>query len=335
MSGLDTLLHRLVLHKLGQESSHKGISGTIGIHQQFLGEWCDGVFGDLTVVSDNGRFGALGKDDHALALVVLLAWHVGNLECDFLEVITQVVFLGKGFRFGFVTKQVVGIRESGSELVAEEINDKRSAQVEAECLVLGNGMFGHLHKRFDTDRQEETGDVIVFSRRNQFLGLVSLQMGWFEVIGSCQVGNERTFAILNKTGASTSWGGLILHVMNEDTIGGGTLLKGLAVIIVISDGSHESSLSLVILEHPLSNTNGILSGTSSNELWAVLFNEFRVDGLVQIFGQNGGIELDSVLVQDFLRDISGNIKEGVAHAHKNAFKLAHRNSIVLLFSLYE
>jgi hypothetical protein len=41
MTGAYTLLDRLALEKLGEETSHEGITGTVGVHKKLLEEIWD------------------------------------------------------------------------------------------------------------------------------------------------------------------------------------------------------------------------------------------------------------------------------------------------------
>lgn len=100
------------------------------------------MHGDLLDVSlaldgDKGGLGALGDDDGALALGVLLG-EVGERAGDVLGGVGgEGVRLGIRRGLGLVADDEVGIRGGGIEGVLEELGDEGGGEVEDKGLVLG------------------------------------------------------------------------------------------------------------------------------------------------------------------------------------------------------
>ena len=141
LAHIDRRLQRLPSHQAREEPAGKGVAGTVGVVD--LGG-VDGVHGELphlglALDGDEGGLGALGDDDGALALGVLLG-EVGEGEGD---VAGRVG--GEGVRLcvrgglGLVADDEVGVGDGGVEDVLEELGDEGRGEVEGEDLVLGGG----------------------------------------------------------------------------------------------------------------------------------------------------------------------------------------------------
>lgn len=93
----------------------------------------------LALDGDEGGLGALGDDDGALALRVLLG-EVGEGAGDVLGGVgRQGVRLGVGGGLGLVADDEVSVRGGGVEDVLEELGDEGGGEVDDEGLVLGGG----------------------------------------------------------------------------------------------------------------------------------------------------------------------------------------------------
>mmetsp|Transcript_38718 Transcript_38718/g.116314 ORF Transcript_38718/g.116314 Transcript_38718/m.116314 type:complete len:406 (+) Transcript_38718:64-1281(+) len=324
VSRLYGLLHALALNELTQESSDEGISGPVGIHEQFLRERIDVVFRNLAVVRDDGRFRSLGEDDRPLSGFVLLGGG-RDLERDLLEIVAESVLLGVRLGLGFVAEEIIGVGEGRGDLIGEEIDDERGREVQAERLSLGDGVIGHPLEGFDRHREEETGDVVKLGRFDDLLGLGSVEVGRLEVVRGGEVGDEGSLTALDEDGAGSRGGRLVLHVMGPDAVGLGAILQGLAEFVALADGTHEGGGARHAggVEHPLGDADGILGGSAGDVLRVVGVHELLVDGDVLLLGEDGGVELDVVLVEDVLSNLGRDVEEGVAHAHEDSVVLRH------------
>mmetsp|Transcript_5723 Transcript_5723/g.10107 ORF Transcript_5723/g.10107 Transcript_5723/m.10107 type:complete len:286 (-) Transcript_5723:139-996(-) len=284
MSGLDGIFHGLALDQLSQESSYKGITCTVGIDKQFLGQWVYSILRHLALASNDGGFGSLGKNDGTGPAGILLG-EGSNLEGDFFQIVSEAMFLAIGFRLALIAKQVIGIFNGSGDLVTEKVNDERGRQVEAKGFVVGYRVISDRDQGLDRDGQEETGNVIDLCGFVNFLGLWCLQMRGLEIVGGSQVGNEGTFPSLHQDGTRSSGRGFVHHVMGEDAIGRGTLREGRSKLI-LSNTSHVGrlvGLSIRSREHPLRDPNGILRRSTSNVLGLVIVDQILIEGHVLVF----------------------------------------------------
>lgn len=141
LAHVDLRLKRLALHQPSEEATGERITGAVGVVD--LGG-VDGVHGELldlglALRGDEGGLGALGDDDGALALGVLLG-EVGDGAGDVAgRVGGEGVRLGVRGGLGLVADDVVGVGDRGVEDVLEELGDEGGGEVEDEGLVLGGG----------------------------------------------------------------------------------------------------------------------------------------------------------------------------------------------------
>lgn len=317
VSSQDAGLHVLSVDQLGKESSDKGITSSVGVDQEFLGQGLDGVLGDNTVAGNDGAFGTLGEDNGS-GLTRLL-WQGGNGEGNLFEVLSHAILLSVGGGFALVSEQEIGVFHGGGQLVSEKVDNEGCRKVEAESLVVGDGVFGNLDQGFDGNRQEKSSAVVNLGKLNDLLGLFGGQVGWLEVVGGIEVGDQGSLSILDEGGAGSSGCFGILHVVDVDTVGLGALFQGLSSLVV-SDASEKGSvLGLVAgAQHPLGNTNGVLGGTSGNVFRVVLFDQLLEKRLVLGFGKDGRVQLDLVLVKEILSDLGGDIEKGVSHSQNGS-----------------
>merc|ERR1719487_241323 len=119
-------------------------------------------------------------------------------------------------------------------------------------------MLRNLYQTLHGNRQEKPCAVVNFCGGNDFLCLLCFQVGGLEIVGSIEICDQSTLRILNQCGASSSWGFHILHVMDKDTIGTGTLFQLLGIFIG-TNTSHVSGLTSLSY-HPLGDTDAILCG---------------------------------------------------------------------------
>ena len=181
MSGLDTGFHVLSVDQLGKEPSNKGITGSVGVDQEFLGQRLDSVLGHGTVAGNNSRLGALGEND-GTGLLSLLG-KGGDLESNLLEVLSHAILLSVSGGFALVTEQEIGVFHSSGQLVSEKVDNEGCREVEAEGLIVGNSVFGNLNQGRNGNSQEKSSAVVDLGKLDDLLGLVGGQVGWLEVVG--------------------------------------------------------------------------------------------------------------------------------------------------------
>ncbi|KAL7536786.1 hypothetical protein ACHAWF_005558 [Thalassiosira exigua] len=319
MSRVDALAHVLLRQKTSQESPHEGVSGPVGVHKLFLGKKRHGVLFHLSVAGHNRRLGSLSENDSARPRAVLLGTR-RDFERDLLQVLTEPVLLAVRGGLALVAEQEIGVFQRGGHLVPEEVNDERRAEVQAECLAVGEGVFGHDFEAVDADREEESGDVVKAGAFVDGFRFRSFEVRRFEVVGRGEVRDEGTFPTLHEDGACAGRSGLVFHVVNFHSVGCGALLE-LGTEFVSANATHVSALSrLAVCSHnPLSDTNGVLSGSASDILGGIVVDQFFVDGGVLFLRENGIVHLNIVFVEDVLADLRRNVEEGVAHPHERSY----------------
>mmetsp|Transcript_37552 Transcript_37552/g.79195 ORF Transcript_37552/g.79195 Transcript_37552/m.79195 type:complete len:365 (-) Transcript_37552:29-1123(-) len=315
MSGLHTRTNLLLSQKSRKESTHERISGTIGIHELFLRQRLDGVFLDLSIARHDRRRRSL-REDHRTRPGAILLGRSGNFQCHLLQILAQAVLLSVRGGLALVAEEVIGIFQGRGDLVSEEIDDEGCREVEAEGLIVGEGVFCDDFQAVHGDGEEESGNVVHRGGFVNGFGFRSFEMGGFEVVGGREVGDEGTLASLDEDGACSRGGGFIFHVVDFDTIFGGAILELLAVSIG-TDASHVGGFAgLSVGGHdPLSDADGVLGGTTGNVLGRVVVHKFFVDGDVLLLGEDGVVHFDIVFVEDVLADIGGDVEEGVTHSH--------------------
>mmetsp|Transcript_3922 Transcript_3922/g.8700 ORF Transcript_3922/g.8700 Transcript_3922/m.8700 type:complete len:227 (-) Transcript_3922:1059-1739(-) len=218
--------------------------------------------------------------------------------------------------FTLITEQKVSILQRSSDLITEKVNDEGGREIKTEGLIVGKCMFRHNLQTVHRNGEEEPSNVIHPSTLVDGLTFGSLKMGRFEVVSRSQIGNQRSLSSLYQHGTRSSRGSLILHVMRKHTIGGSTLLQ-LLPKCVGANTSHVGTLSglSIGIHDPLSYTNRVLGGSTSNVLGRIVVDKLFVDGNVLFFGEDGIVHFDIVFVKNVLADLGGDVEEGVSHSH--------------------
>ena len=153
LAHIDRLLKRLPLDETSKEPTSKGVTRTVGVVDLLLGNGVDGDLLDLGLaLGDEERgLGALGDDDDALALRVLLG-EVGDVAGDVLGGVGgKRVRLGVGGRLGLVANDVIAVGDSGVQDVLKELGDEGGREVQDEGLVLGRRELAELLNGGRTD----------------------------------------------------------------------------------------------------------------------------------------------------------------------------------------
>lgn len=160
LSHVDTGGEVLALHDTGQKTSGKGVTGTVGVVDVFLGDGVNRELLDLvlTLDGDQGRLGALGDNGDSLSLAILL-WQVSEVLDDIPGILGgQVVRLGVGSGLGLVTEDEVPVRGASVNGILEELGNERSGQRQDKYLVFLSGLFGKLHNGRGADYTAKQND---------------------------------------------------------------------------------------------------------------------------------------------------------------------------------
>lgn len=139
LAHVDGLLERLALDDTGDETTGKGITGTVGVVDLVFGDCVHGDFLDIDVAAvlcadGNGGVGALGDDDGPWSVGVLLG-QAGNLLRNFLDILGLVtVGFGECGGFGLVANENVDVWQNLVERVLEELRNEGRGKVENKLL---------------------------------------------------------------------------------------------------------------------------------------------------------------------------------------------------------
>lgn len=138
MTKINALFQGFALDNTSNETTSESVTGTVGVVNLLLGDFVNGELLGLNTAcgrdSSHGGEGTLCNDHDTGALGVLLL-EGGELLGDFGDVgQTPAVALGVGEGFGFVTDEVVDVRDDTVELVLEELGYEGGGEGEDEGL---------------------------------------------------------------------------------------------------------------------------------------------------------------------------------------------------------
>ena len=113
------------------------LPGAVGVVDLLAADDVDRVLGGLRPGDRDSGVSALGEDNGALLLGVLLG-ELGDLLSDLLDVLgSDVVGLSVSRSLGFVANEDVDVGQDRVELVLEELRDERRGEVDREYLARG------------------------------------------------------------------------------------------------------------------------------------------------------------------------------------------------------
>lgn len=322
---LDALVKVILDGEAGEEPTHKCVTSCIGVNDFAfcdLDNWMRSFTQNLAIFSyahKSGQ-GSLGKDDSTLAVIFTrhqstLLGDTGNIGgIDF-----PAHSLGKFGSLSFRAEQYIDVREKllhGCE-EGRNLHQEGSAEIEAEGLLFGMGVASNIHHRFGGDGEEKSGNVIKRGTFHNFPLSLLLEMIDLVGVGGGEVGDQRTMVASdeNSTGTGGNLGvGLVLnvHTVALDTF---SHLGGEFIVTNCADEGGR----IGELKHPLRDTDGVLSGTTSDEFRLVGRNQFRVQRLVLVLGENGIVLIQLILLEQGRVDGGGNIQEGIAHPEDDPF----------------
>jgi hypothetical protein len=305
---VDTLLDGLALGQTGKETTGEGVTGTGGVGNLVLANDVDGESLDVVVALDgnDGGLGALGDDDSTLALGVLLG-QVGHVLGDGGDVLgLEVVGLSEGASLGLVADDVVPVGGGLVELVLEELADEGSGEREHEDLVLGSGLLGEGQDGGDRDGQVVTTDKVDLGLLDEVP--VLLQVLDLVAVGSSEIGAHATVVASDDDTAAT--GGLFVVV----TVDGAEtdLLVGLdellGVLVLANASNKDNRLGG---KDVLGTSGGVLGGATGVQVDLEVLEQVLVEAHVLLFGQDGVVGLESILLEQLLVADGLDVQEGV------------------------
>ena len=323
---IDTLLDALALGKTSKEAASEGVTGTSGVGDLVLADNVDGEGLDVVVALDgnDGGLGALGDNDSALALGVLLG-QVGHVLGDGRDVLGgEVVGGSEGASLGLVADNVVPVRGGLVELVLEELADERSREREHEGLVLGSGLLGESQDGGDRDGQVVTTDKVDLGLLDEVP--VLLQVLNLVAVGSSEIGAHATVVAGDDDTAAT--GGLLVVVAVDgaeaDLLVGLDQLLG---VLVLANASNKDDR--VGGKDVLGTSGGVLGGTTGVQVDLEVLEQVLVQTHVLLLGQDGVVGLESILLEQLLVADSLDIQERVLKTEN--FVLARHCDVQLMW----
>lgn len=147
LAHVDRLLKSLALDDTGEETTGKGVTGTVGVGNLGRLNGVDRELLDTLLALDGneGGLGALGDDGDTLTLAVLLG-EIGEVLNDVLGLLRgEPVRLGVSGGLGFVADDVVPVGGAGIDGVFKELGNEGSREGQDEDLVLRSRILGQLH----------------------------------------------------------------------------------------------------------------------------------------------------------------------------------------------
>ena len=323
---VDTLLDALTLGKTGKETTSEGVTGTSGVGNLILADNVDGESLDVVVAlnSDNGGLGALGDNNSTLALGVLLG-QVGHVLGDGRNVLgVEVVGGSEGASLGLVANDVVPVRGGLVELVLEELADERSGEREHEGLVLGSGLLSKSQDGGNRDGQVVATDKVDLGLLDEVP--VLLQVLDLVAVGSSEIGAHATVVAGDDDTAAT--GGLLVVVAVDgaetDLLVGLDQLLG---VLVLANASNKDNR--VGGEDVLGTSGGVLGGTTGVQVNLVVLEQVLVETHVLLFGQDGVVGLESILLEQLLVADGLDVQERVLETED--FVLARHFDVQLMW----
>jgi len=138
VTNLDSFVQRLSSRQRTEQSTRKGISGTVRIGDLFVLESVDSVRLDVTRTAGADSdcwLSTMGKHDNTIPGGVGF-WLFGESLGDGGEIlgVGETVRAGPSLCFGLVTDKIVNIGKDFLELGAEELRNEGSREVEDENL---------------------------------------------------------------------------------------------------------------------------------------------------------------------------------------------------------
>jgi hypothetical protein len=331
LTHVDSGLERLALYDTSDKASSESITGTIGVVDLVLADsvYCDLLDIYTTAVlctNGNGRISALGEDYCPRALGVLLGAvrnGLGNL-LDILGV--DVVRLGERGGFSLIANEDVDVRQDLVERVLEELRDEGCGEVKNEglrklvpaiyqfastvraYLVLRSSLLGKRLDGWYTNGQVEATDVEDLRILDLLPDAVLLQVLDLVVVGSRQVGAERTVVAGDDDTAATSGRLLVVQVLSLDACVARDLLEGLAVLVLANAADVDGRVGL---EHVLCTSRCVLGGTAGDEDGFVVLDQVLVEAHVLLrVGKNGIVGLEAILVEQCLVAVHSKVSMG-------------------------
>jgi hypothetical protein len=199
-TGLDGMLELLALHDLRDETAHKGVTCTVGVNDQVLGDGWDREFLRncfMAFVVDRNENGVmtLGDDRNTGSLGVDLL-PLGNGEADILERwVFDLVSFSEALGLILVAEYVVGVLEDSINFFGVELNQEAGGEVVPEGLVMLRGKASVVQESIVVGGDEECRGVQEVGLlegtqvRGQVLGLI-LHAG-------CEVGAEGALLLVD------------------------------------------------------------------------------------------------------------------------------------------
>jgi hypothetical protein len=305
---VDTLLNALALGHTSEETTSEGVTGTSGVGNLVLADNVNGERLDIVVALDgnDGGLGALGDDDGTLALGVLLG-QVGHVLGDGGNVLgVEVVSGSEGAGLGLVANNVVPVGGGLVELVLEELADEGGGEREHEDLVLSSGLLGESQDGGDRDSQVVTTDKVDLGLLDEVP--VLLQVLDLVAVGSGEIGAHATVVAGDDDTAAT--GGLLVVVAVDgaetDLLVGLDQLLG---VLVLADTSNKDNR--VGGKDVLGTSSGVLGGTTGVQVDLEVVEQVVVETHVLLFGQDGVVRLEAILLEQLLVTNSLDIQERV------------------------
>lgn len=144
LTHVNGLVQSLALDEASDETTGKGIAGTVGVVDLLLADGVDGEGLDVVgaLLGHDGGLSAVGDDGDTGALGVLLG-QVGQVLGDGGNVSRgdlEAVRLGVGGGLGLVADDVVPVLGRLVKGVLEELGDEGGSKVDDEDLVVGGGL---------------------------------------------------------------------------------------------------------------------------------------------------------------------------------------------------
>jgi len=261
VTGADALLDIAALEACSKETTGESITSTVGVND-FLGRHDRSLEShDILTNCNADIISTASNDNHAVVSEVLL-----DLSCDSLSDSSRSILLpahsgSNSSSLSLVAKDDIRIGKNAEERLGEELADERSRERNTERLVSRNGILRDMEERVGSNRQEVALDEVLLSRLPESLVLRLLEVLNVVLVGSSKVSNHGAVLSLDQDSAGTSGGSLVNQVLDTDTICSSALAKDLCVCIITNAAEVHSGTRL--LEHPLSNADGVLARTTS------------------------------------------------------------------------
>jgi len=273
------------------------------------------MLGALAIDAHDGGIAAL-RDDHC-PLHALGARNQGKPRRNELDVCgLPALGLGPSARLGLVAEEVIAIWDGLHEdrLEGRHLHQEWRRQVQAIDATIFRLLGRDCLHGVGRDSGEEACAVDDLGALDDLPIRSLLAVVRFVVVRGVQVGAQRALNASNERGASASRRLGVDHVQRIDTVGAAGLLQ-LLTVLVLADAAHVSS-GASLLRHPLRDADGVLGGTSSNELHVGQLHHLSEKRLVLLLSQNGVSCLQAILVQHCLVDLGRDVQERVAHSQK-------------------